>query len=472
MGFVVILLLLAGSTLLAIRAPLAALMVSIFLAQWNGLQADFGVTVFAYQLASLPLTLVVLVRSLRHRPRTLPASGWLAAFVLYAVLISLGSVGFLPDASVEGGALRSPIVRAFTQIPLFLFFVAPALVVPLVARRQDIAACARVFVASSVVLAVIGWGQLAVWYATGSNPIQVADISKWLGGNETYSRQGAFDFAKLAIYRMNSFAGEPRQMGITLAVTMLLIQLYALTAKRPRPLLLFGLWLFMLASAVATYSTSAVALWLIGSAVELAVVVVTRTRVQRSTAAIVAVIIAIVTPIGIGIAAADAQGIPVIEILSERTVDRIDENGAVEDFDLAILDFLKAHPRAAATGVGIGNSHLYATQYLDPEFAIYAEGTVFTAKSEYLRLLSETGIIGLALFLLWHGALMLKALKPLRGDPELAALVPFSLLLLVLYLVRVEVVNEFWLTAGLAGAAVAGARRTAPARVAARLAAA
>lgn len=78
----------------------------------------------------------------------------------------------------------------------------------------------------------------------------------------------------------------------------------------------------------------------------------------------------------------------------------------VEDFDRAVLGFLQEEPGYLLTGVGLGNAHLYANEYL-PTFAIpYAADTAFVAKSGYLRLISEVGLVGLALFLLWVGSQM------------------------------------------------------------------
>lgn len=472
MGLIVIFLLLIVATLFAARAVRPALLTAVFLAPWSGLQADFGVTVYAFQLILLPLVGVVLVRSLSHSPPRLAAGGLLSLFAFYTVVLSLVVIGFLPDADVSGGALRGPTGRAAVQIIVFLFTLSPAVIVPLVVGRDDLAACGRIFVASAVVLAVIGWGQLAIWYAIGSNPIDVSRISAALGGNDVYSHEGLFDFAKLAIYRMNSLAGEPRGLGITLVLAMLIIQAFALTARRPRALRLLGLWLFLLVSTMATYSTSAVLAWLIGSAVQPPAMWLMGIRSRRSTISIIGALLVIAAPIGVGIAGAEASGVPVIELLSERTIDRIDENGAVEDFDLAILDFLEAHPDAAIAGTGLGNIHLYATAYLDPVFALYAQGSVFASKTEYLRLISESGLIGFVLFIAWYTQLMFEAARGLRPEAELSAMIPVGAVMAVLFFARAEVANEFWLMAGLLAAGVRLANRPVYAPPPARLAAA
>ena len=462
MGVFVILAVLLAAACLAATRPRAALLTTVFLSSWNGLIADMGISIYAYQISLLALAGVTLVRSLQPgwTPVRIAAGGWLTVLILWAIILSVIMMGFLPEADKLGGALRNSTTRAAIQIALFIFTVCPVgLIAWLGMRGDDLAACARVYVASGIVLATIGWGQLVVWYATGSNPLQVAAISSALGGNETYSRQGAFDFGQLAIYRMNSLAGEPRNLGVALVLGMLIIQAHALTAVKPPTLRLLVIWLYLLAAAVATYSTSAAVLWLIGTAVQLPAAWLFGVRVRRSLGSMAAAGLLVMAGLGGAVVAIEARGIPVIDLLAERTIERIDTNGAVEDFDLAIIDYLTEHPRAAVTGVGLGAAHLYAAPYLDPLFALYAESSVFAAKTAYLRFISEIGAIGLVLFLAWYTRLTMLAARAGRGDDRLSALVPMTATLLVVYLANGQISNEFWIGAGLLTASCASAHR-------------
>jgi hypothetical protein len=65
----------------------------------------------------------------------------------------------------------------------------------------------------------------------------------------------------------------------------------------------------------------------------------------------------------------------------------------------------------------LGNAHLFATPYLDPEYAAYAEGQVFSAKTMVLRLTSELGLIGLALFAAFALSRILAARGPRTSAP-------------------------------------------------------
>ena len=146
--------------------------------------------------------------------------------------------------------------------------------------------------------------------------------------------------------------------------------------------------------------------------------------------------------------ALQASGIPVIDIIANRTIERVNSDGALEDFDKTILSWLESAPQAAVAGVGLGNAHLYATPFLDPLFALYAEGNVFVAKTQYLRFISEIGIIGLALFLGWYLWLTIAAARVIRHDAQLAVLIPAVSGTLVIAMGTFQAITMSWALAG------------------------
>ncbi len=467
MAAAVLALMFAALVVLSIRAPRAALLVTVFLAPWNGLDVDIGLRISAYQVAVAALLLVIAARSLQpgwHPGR--PAAGrLLAAFMLFAVLWSLTQVAFIPEAEIAKGVLRAPVVRALIQIALFIFSISPALLIAWLMRTEtDLRAMLRTYLLSICVLAAIGWAQLLVWYGTGTNPLPIGIVNDWLGGSAD-TRAGSFDFAALAIYRMNSFAGEPRQLGVGLVLAMLMLQAIMLTARRVDWRRLAPLWGFFLMTAVPTYSTSAVAVWLIGTAVQLTLAPAIGARIRRTPGQLLTVVVVVVATLGLAVAAAEARGLPVIDLIADRTINRLEDNGAVEDFDLAIIGYLQAHPEALPLGTGLGNAHLYAAPYLAPEFRVYAEGVVFTAKPQYLRILSELGLVGLGLFLLWYGVLLIDVARAIeRRGSELAPLTGAALTVLAVFLATPATAGEFWTMAGalMVAARVLGVRRAAP----------
>ena len=448
-----------------VKRPRAGVVLIVFFSPWLGTDVDFGVTFNAYLLSVLAVVVVTALRSLQPgwRPTRIAAVRLLMAFVLFGLLWSLTQLAVIPLGGLSQGGLRGPISHAIGQLILFPLALAPALLVAWWVRSaDDLTTLVRTYLWSVAILAVIGWFQIIVWYGTGNNPLPIGALNHWLGGSTLEVREGTFDFGALAIYRMNSFAGEPRGMGAALVLAMLIIQAIVLTAPRVDARKWGPLWMFFFASTLATYSTLSAFLWAIGTVVEVATPWLLGVRLRRSVGQLLATVLVIVVPIGLAVVAAEARGIPVIDLLSERTVQRIDENGAVEDFDLAIVDYFTAHPADAILGLGLGNAHLYAGDYLLPEFKIYAEGNVFIAKAGYLKTISEIGFVGLLLFVVWYTVLLLDLAAVVRrlGRSPVAAAIPVGITAAALYLAANQFGSQFWCIAGGLAGFVGAMRRT------------
>lgn len=455
-------------TWLSIVNPRAALFTVIFLIPWGGLDVDVGLRIVAWQLVLAPLCIVTALRLTQPgwRPPRLAGGALLAVLAFYAVSWSLLQLGLLPLVAAGDSVWRGPQARAIIQIMLFLFSLSPVVLVPwLFNGADDLKRAIRIYFASLLVLVLIGWFQIILWYGFGTNPLPVGAFNLALGGSEDFVREGQFSFEVFKIYRMNSLAGEPRGLAIPLILGMLFIQAIALATRDVPGWTLGGIWVVLLLSTLATFSTSAALIWPIATAALLPVMWLFGIKVQRSRRSIVAGALAIILPIVVGIGAAEASGIPVLDLLAERTIERLTNDGAVEDFDLAITDFLRANPAAAATGIGLGNAHLYATPYLDPLFALYAEGAVFTGKTSVVKIVSELGFIGLGLFLLWYVTLTFRARDALRHQPDLIALVPIAMMTLAVLLNTNQVAAETYTIAGGMMMLVAAQRRAAAARL-------
>lgn len=465
LAFVVIMF--SGSTWLSIVNPRAALFTVIFLTPWGGLDIDVGLRIVAWQLVLAPLCILTALRLTQPgwRPPHLAGGSLLAVLALYATCWSLLQLGVLPLVAAGDSVWRGAQARAVIQIMLFLFSLSPVVLVPwLFNGAEDLKRALRIYIASLLVLGVIGWFQIILWYGFGTNPMPVGAFNLALGGSEDFVREGQFSFEVFKIYRMNSLAGEPRGLAVPLILGMLFIQAIALATRDIPGWTLSGIWVFLLLTTLATFSTSAALIWPIATAALLPVMWVFGIKVQRSQRAIVAGALAVILPIVIGIGAAEASGIPVLDLLAERTLDRLTNDGAVEDFDLAITDYLRANPASAATGVGLGNAHLYATPYLDPLFALYAEGAIFTGKTSVVKIVSELGFIGLGLFLLWYVTLTFRTRDATRGQPDLAATVPIAMMALAVLLNTNQIFTEVWTIAGGMMMLVAAQRRTAATR--------
>lgn len=390
----------------ALKSPRRGALFCVFLLPWWGLEIDVGVRITAYTLAVAALVPAVLLRRNRSdgfRADSKASDGFLW-FAVFTVAWSLSQVYFLPEATVAGGALRGPVMRAILQVFVFGLSICPVFLLPLALRTiPDLMKAGRMYIVSCYCLAALGAAQIGIWYATGKDPLPIGILNQLIGGyNAEFTRSGMFFFEGQSIYRMSSLGGEPKVLGQSLVIAMILLlgsQIYS-----SRPLTMKGLlaWLFLLLSVFATQSTSAFGLLVIAVAVmTVASLVSSRRRSIRAGLATGATVAFAAGVLAVGIlVAGDLRAERLFtwatDVLMERTVGR---GSMVEDFDQAILGFLNDQPENYWTGVGLGNIHLYADPYLSATTRRYAGGRVFFAKSGYLKLISESGIIGLCLFL-------------------------------------------------------------------------
>ena len=408
-GYVYVALLVGISVFLSIRNPWRALLWSFALLPWFGLDMDIGLRITAFQLFVLPLVASYILRGL---PGLVPLGRMalpLVWFLTYAVLVSLAILPFLPEPEIAGGALRSPTGRAVTQLIMLFFTVAPLFVAARLCRHPDsLIELAGAYVKSCLVLAAVGYLQISIWYRTGENPFPIGFFDTLVTGGQEQYRSGLFGFDGLNVYRMNSFGGEPKNLGQALVVALLLLVWgysagIAALARR-----FMAKALVLLVAIFLTQSTSAFVLLAVG----LAVVIMTGATGWASRQRLVGLLV-----IGVTVAVLGALlvgiwlDLPVATLISMRTVGRAGESelGWLEDFDAAIVAYLAEHWTALIFGAGIGNIHLFADPYLLPEVAIFAGGTSFVAKMGFLRVVSETGVIGallmlLFLLVLWRGA--------------------------------------------------------------------
>src|SRR5262249_55933256 len=150
---------------------------------------------------------------------------FLLLFASFAVLWSILQIPLLPNVHVEGGTFRAPAFRAISQLGLFLFAITPILLAPLILRKpEELYRAGTIYVWSIFVLCVFGWIQVAVWYETGTNPFPIGYLNRLLGGMAD-EREGIYEFLDMALYRMNSFGGEPKEFGASVVIAMLFLQM-------------------------------------------------------------------------------------------------------------------------------------------------------------------------------------------------------------------------------------------------------
>lgn len=409
----------------ALFKPKLLVVCLLFFVGWHGFSANIGVSVYGYQLFLILLFIRVFSggRSDRYLADFMACFQIMKPLLVWAAIVSIGALAFLPDVSVEGGFARQPIPRAILQILVFFLNVLPFFVVGVFSRIFFSSRTAIYLVINSVlVLVLIGYFQIVWWELSGYNPIPINYIEGLFGLRDAFGG-ASFEFMRYDVKRMNSLGGEPKNLGATIIVGILLVQHCITASDNKKTGGLITIWFVLFAAALLTVSTTTNLLYLVATVVQLILALVIKNhygavteRSRNSGNAVWGIvgffILAIVTVLTL-----EAFSIPIFDLIIDRTFDRIEESatGIFEDFDAAVVALLIEKPWIAVTGAGLGNIHLFADKFLIMETAEYAASTVFGAKAFYLKIISELGIIGLTLFL----SMIWSVVKYLLSTPRL-----------------------------------------------------
>jgi hypothetical protein len=458
---------LAIAVWLSLKHPRGLLYAAIALSPWQGLDFDVGLRVTASRILLGILLLPSLARltMVAGRRGFLPIVGPLKALAVYAVLLSLARIPFLPSAQVAGGALRAPAARSLFQCVYFLAIFGSLLVIPFYLRTaEEVRAAGAWFLRSLVLLAGLGWLQLALWYGVGWNPFPIGLIG---GGDPNALREATIVAGDTTIHRMNALGGEPKDLAQGMTVGLFLLQALWLVGDRAAGHRRQWAWILLFLSMFATLSTSAIFMWLVGTVIQLfaqpflsrGVSVAGRQRFRVSGAVGAVAFLAalcLLVPKDLG------RGQSLTDLILSRTVERLE----LEDYDQAISQFLVHEPEWLMLGVGLGDVHLHADRYLPEDSLFYAAGTAFRSKMGLLRVLSELGMVGLGL---WTGGVLAQILRLRRAIPRLppsqfsfAEAVPsLGVALLAAYSLVSGVEEMLYLVLGTMVALTAAARRQA-----------
>lgn len=441
-----LLLVLAAVSLSSVRR---AMLVVVVTAPWMGIDFDLGLRFTAFRVAIVlfALSLFAHRRNLSMRAHLSRPSVSLFFFFGFActwTLIQLIS----SSAAVGGGGLRSPIARPLGQIIMTGIMLAPVVLVPMAATRvTDVGDIAKAYIGSCVVLAVIGFVQVFWWFLFGEAILPVGYFSSLVTGGEVRS-SGFMNLGGARVIRMCSFGGEPKGLGQSLVIALLLLQV-AIPGQR-RATNLKRLWVFLAMAVLLTWSSSGFFLWALGTAFLTLVGVADAQNKRRDRlrgAATVSMLLIGITAFSVLVArATEVEISEVADAFESRTFQRLE----IEDFDEVVLAFLQNEPEYLLLGVGLGNVHLHAGNYLTRNVARYARGTPFVAKSGYLRILSELGFVGLILLLVYFWDTLRTAWLLARCEPMADAAIVTAAVAALGYLARTYVSPQCFVAIGTA----------------------
>jgi hypothetical protein len=360
------------------------------------LSLSFSKLVLLIFLVTFPAQYAVI--RLRRGGIQVPASVLL--FVLVVTLSTLGAYVWMPRASDEGfGLLRSPSFRPIVQV-LSLCLRVSALVAILgwaADQASRIRLCKAMLFASTLVAAYgiyqffgyyYGWPIMSIHRAQ-------ADLS------DGYA---LFQVGSLQVFRVGSFAGEPKEAARYLLPSIVLIVFSRCTStvQLRSWLTSYGILALHVIAFILTFSTSSFFAFFISAPFLFYLLSRYRGRVRLDRLVLVFALSGIV----VGSVIAMAGGLRTSSrIYSARITDRVD---LIEGPEQAAFDFLKEHPRYLLTGIGLGNSSFALRPYYDPRY--YVPLTV-SLDSGYLQILLEGGAPALLLFLWFLGAWLKRGVR-------------------------------------------------------------
>jgi hypothetical protein len=441
----------------ALTKPKWLIYAMIFFAGWHSLFIDVGLMLTIYRLIVIIFLLCLpIYLSLRKEPiKISPSIKYLLIFACYAIVITAIMRFFAPESPIEGFTRGEG--RWIFQIAMLLIDITPAFL-PLLffTKIEDVKTAGKVFVISTFILCFLGWIQSLAFYLYRVALFAVPMLEEGIFGP---GRVIAVDMFGVTVHRMHSLGGEPKDFAITVAVAIILLIISRIVNQKGFRFgnLLIGFFLMSLFMSLATSGFFVLAMGLVLVATLPFFIKGLHFKSVWKSVAGIAIFLIIFFGVVIG------SGILPRDTLKAVIIERI-ARSPIELFDAAALGFLFTNPQYGLFGVGMGNIHLYAWDYLlqhaminlDAAWVLpYAHDFVFIPNSGYLEIISELGIIGLFLFLAVFLIPIRFNLKYRRYifDKDIKdiglILALFCFFTLVVYLMRFHQINFAFITLGL-----------------------
>jgi hypothetical protein len=422
----------------------------VFFAGWYSIFIDVGLAITIYRLIVIIFLLCLpLYLSLRRTAIKFPAgTKYLIIFIWYAVIVTVIARLLSPEIYIEsftrGGG------RWFFQIIMLLIDITPVFLPLLFFRKvEDVKTTAKVFIASTTVLCILGWAKSLAYYLYRINIFPIFREGL-LGGDK---QDVAISMFGTIFHRMHSLGGEPKDFAVTVAIAIILLIILRIAVPKGSRFRIFliGFFLISLFMSLATSGFFVLAMGLV-----LLVILTPFIRGLRFNFTFKSIAIAALAGIiffGVMVSISISKGTLSLDVVKKVFVARTIERSPIEVFDSATLKFLSVYPQYGLFGVGMGNIHLYAADYLWPDWADYK--AVFVPNSGYLEIISELGVIGFLLFLFvflipirWN----FKRIRHIQNNNIKSiglALGLLSIFILIVYLMRANRENYIYISLGL-----------------------
>lgn len=318
----------------------------------------------------------------------------LAPYLMYIVIVCLTMSFFLPEVVSRFPPLRGEY-RWISQIVMFsLLFVPVVFFYNIKPEVHELIQLINVFIGTTAFICFTGILQLYVYKLTGKD---LFPINMFAPGEQNDLLRSALSrlSEKIKVLRMSGLGGgEPKHFGYTCVMAFNLLFLRWVFFGRSGfissliNLALASLFIGCIFLSLSTQSYLLLAMDIL----LLFFLMLVKFGLKKKRV----LILFFMMTAG---SAFVLQNQYTRTLIEARIYNRLEETGAIEDFNLTVLDFLIHHPKYLPFGTGIGNVHFFAFPYIPNEFKFYMRDSVFVAKAGLLRVISEQGIVGLLLFI-------------------------------------------------------------------------
>lgn len=405
--------------------------ITIFLAPFSAIYMNIGLNLSIFQVFQILLILYMfLLMIYNHKISFISYRNInLTIFIFYSIIVTIIlSIYFIEDFKNMGGWFRSE-GRFFSQIILFLLsFSLISIAFHYIKSINDVFKYIKVILEGMIILAVLGWLQFFIFniFHIDIFPLGLRDGIAYSGIEQ-----------KLNLFRISSLSHEPKGLSIFMVIAFFVLQVfnhYKIQFFKYDSLIK----LLFFVTCFATLATSGIVLFFIIGFVYL--IFINRKLLKNSFKNFFLFFIIICIFVSLGYV--------YYEILKSLIESRLlDRDIVSEDFDAPIQLFLIDKKEYLFFGVGLGNIHNLVTNYIPFEYLHYMNKIIFSAKSGYLKLISEIGIVGFSLFIIIFYKLYknLKIVKHYYSNENQRLISSLQLILLIVligYLSRNYLFNE------------------------------
>jgi len=347
-----------------------------------GLMMDVGLQIDITKFISL-LTCLILLYHLPKIPRKLSP---ILTFIIYIVSITIVMSMFLPESVSRFPLLRGKYRWVF-QIFMWLLMFVPLFYSQIFIKNiKEVEKLYKFLLFSLVIVSLLGFIQIFSFYFLDFDPFPISILY-----SEEHQRTASFQSVNNLIFRMSSVGGEPKHLAYSLVMGLTILFAHLISRKNifSRKIDIF-VFFILLVAMLLTFSTQGYILFFLNI-----VILLIYYKNIKSALILIIGIFALTSLIG------STMGFSLNDLFKTRILRDKDEVSIVtytEDSNETVIGFLKDYPGFLVIGSGLGNIHLWAQNYIPDYAEYYMYGNVFVAKSGFLRLLSETGVIGLLLF--------------------------------------------------------------------------